>query len=355
VKLYDLLCGGRNLGASSWMNVTQALQSVPGLNAEGLQGAVRYFDGFTNDARLVLDTLRSAVAHGAKLLNYAKYCDATHAGHWRCQIQAEERLTVQTRTVVNASGPWAHGLPHSAVQLRLTKGIHLVVDGSRLPIEDALVMTAGARILFAIPWAERIILGTTDTDYQGSLEDVRADAEDVDYVLRIADSYFPSARLRREDVISTWAGLRPLIADPRGNPSEISRSHEIKNPESHWWDVAGGKLTTCRLMAEQTVDRLMSAAQMRRVRCTTTEELILAHPEFSGLEPAEFCQEAVTHFCQHEWAQHLTDVMIRRSGWHYYFQQRESMAEQCALWMAQALHWDGARLEAELKEYRHHL
>ena len=158
---------------------------------------------------------------------------------------------------MNATGPWADGLPHSRVKLRVTKGIHLVVERARVPVTETVVMTEGKRILFAIPWGERTILGTTDTDYDGPLDDVRADATDIGYVLQITNQFFPAAKLVAADVISAWAGLRPLVADPSGKPSDISRAHEIHNPEPGWWDVAGGKLTTYRLMGEQTVDQIV--------------------------------------------------------------------------------------------------
>src|SRR6185436_12457517 len=117
--------------------------------------------------------------------------------------------------------------------------------------------------------------GTTDTDYQGSLDDVRASQEDVDYVLRSVNEFFPEAKFNEADIISTWAGLRPLVANPNGKPSEISRAHEISSPERGWWDVTGGKLTTYRLMAEQTVDAVMKAGSRAFVASRTADEPLL--------------------------------------------------------------------------------
>src|SRR5438067_179736 len=234
VKIYDLLCGGHNFGKSTWLGRTETAQSVPELRSEDLQGAVRYYDGFTNDARLVLDTLRSAERAGGLVLNYCRFQQARRNDWWECELEGQltsERLTLTAHAVVNATGPWANAIPHSSVRVRLTKGTHIVVQRSRLPVPDTVVMTEGKRILFAIPWGERTIVGTTDSDYDGPRDQVRAEPGEVAYLLAIANRYFPSVRLTEADVISTWAGLRPLIADPHGEPSDISRSHQIHNPE----------------------------------------------------------------------------------------------------------------------------
>jgi glycerol-3-phosphate dehydrogenase len=365
VKIYDLLCSGRNLGKSTWLSRSETLQNVPSLRRDGLKGSVRYFDALTNDARLVLDTLRSAAKSGAGLLNYCRFKAASRNEFWECEVEdllTTETFKVRARSVVNATGPWADGLPHSQVKLRLTKGIHLVIDRKRLPLTDTVVMTEGKRILFAIPWGERVILGTTDTDYNGSLDDVRVEPPDVRYVLDIANQHFPAVSLTTKDVISSWAGLRPLIADPNGKPSEISRSHQIDNPEPGWWDVAGGKLTTYRLMGEQTVDGIVKwLNELNRFNgskgfrsCRTATEVLLPPSEvegISGLLPPEVIRRAVEHYCANEWAIHLDDVMVRRTRWHYYFANAAQVAEQVADWMSEFLEWSETTRAAELERY----
>jgi glycerol-3-phosphate dehydrogenase len=399
VKIYDLLCGGRNLGRSTWLSQAEVLRGVPGLSQTGLKGAVRYFDGFTNDARLTIDTLRSAAKSGACVLNYCRFKGAARSEDWQCEVEdrlAEKSFPVRARAVVNATGPWADGLPHSRVKLRLTKGIHLVVDKGRLPVTETVVMTEGKRILFAIPWGERTILGTTDTDYTGPLDDVRADATDLSYVLQITNQFFPGAKLAEADVISAWAGLRPLVADPSGKPSDISRAHEIHTPEPGWWDVAGGKLTTYRLMGEQTVDQIIKELRMATeqptrpshepaslppsapshpeggrgqgrggrpdgtvparafARCRTAEEPLLPTIETAGVSailPPEFSRSPVEHYVASEWAVHLDDVMVRRTSWHYYFKDAAAKAQQVAAWMAELLGWTEAQRAAEIVRY----
>ncbi len=365
VKVYDLLCGGHNFGRSSWLDHEEVLREVPGLRCGGLSGAVRYFDGFTNDARLVLDTLRSAVKAGAAVVNYCRFQGASplRATGWTCEVEDAligKRLPVLARNVVNATGPWAGGLPRSQVKLRLTKGIHLVVGRNRLPVTEAVVMTEGRRILFAIPWGERTILGTTDTDFTGSPDQVTCDAADIRSLLQVANHFFPDVALTSADVVSSWAGLRPLLADRNGAPSDISRAHEIANPEPGWWDVAGGKLTTHRLMAEQTVDKIVavlkrtSATTTNLQPCRTAEEPLLTAGEtdgISGVLPPEFCRRVVGHGCANEWVVHLEDVMVRRTNWQHYHSDAALKAGQVADWMGELLAWTAERRAAELLRY----
>jgi len=363
VKIYDLLCGGRNLGKSTWLRPEEVRQKISALQPEGLNGAVRYYDGFTNDARLTLDTLRSAAKHGGHVINYCRFKTASRNEFWECELEdalTKTALKVQARSVVNATGPWADGLPNSRVKLRVTKGIHVVVNRSRLPVPETVVMTEGTRILFAIPWGERTILGTTDTDYHGSLEQVRAEAADIAYIFQVTNRFFPAAQLTTRDVISTWAGLRPLIADPSGKPSDISRGHEICNPEPGWWDVAGGKLTTYRLMAEQTVDKIIrwleetDTLRAKAPPCRTDEDPLLPTTDtkgMSGILPPEFSREVVEHYVNREWAVHLDDVIVRRTKWDAYFSDAAQKAEKVAAWMGELLAWPEATRAAELKRY----
>ena len=249
VKIYDLLCGGKNFGKSVSLSRAETMKRTPTLNADQLTGAVRYFDALTNDARLVLDTLRSAAKAGATVLNYFKFKDAhRESGLWRCE--AEDRLTGQNhslraRAVVNATGPWADGLPHSHVKLRLTKGIHLVIDRRRLPVPNAVVMTEGKRILFVIPWGERVILGTTDTDYRGSLEDVRADREDIDYVLRVVNRFFPTggSAFMMSSALGRVCVRCSRTRTARRQTSRVRTRSAILNPAGGMWRAANSQLT----------------------------------------------------------------------------------------------------------------
>ena len=360
VKLYDLLCSGRNFEPSRGLSREEARAWVPGLKAEGLRGAVRYFDALTNDARLVIDTLRSAARHGAVLANHVRLTGATAGSDgWECQMTPtapdEAPFKLRARTLVNATGPWADRLAHSSVKLRLTKGVHLVVDHRRLPVPDAVVVTEGKRILFVIPWGERVILGTTDTDYAGDPAAVTTEPADIAYVLRSVNEFFPQAELRAADIISTWAGLRPLVANPDGSPSDISRAHEIRSPRSGWWDITGGKLTTYRLMAEQAVDAVVRHLGRPPVPCRTAQEPLLepgAGTDGSGILPGPCTPAAVAHHVRAEWACHLADVVVRRGGWCYYDRDFARRLTEVAAWMGAAAGWDAARREREIAACR---
>jgi glycerol-3-phosphate dehydrogenase len=372
VKLYDLLCGRRNLGRSQALSPAAVRKLLPGIRAEKLTGAVRYFDGLTNDARLVLDTLGSAARQGAMVLNYVELLDAAAVGpRWQCRVRDlapsaadGEEFLLAARSVVNAAGPWAAAIPHSRLRLRLTKGVHLVIDRERLPLPSAVVMTAGSRILFGIPWGQRVILGTTDTDYQGPPEAVATEPGDIAYVLDIVNASFPAAALIPADVLRTWAGVRPLLdrgpagrtvhGARTGGPSDISRAHQIEMPEPGWFDVAGGKLTTYRRIAQQVVDRIVRYQGRRAMSCrTATEPLrLLGHDETpSGILPPPVSASLVEHYCRHEWAVHLDDVMIRRTSWHYYHGAAATIACEVAGWMAGVLGWDARRQAEELERY----
>ncbi|MFZ5833242.1 MAG: glycerol-3-phosphate dehydrogenase/oxidase [Planctomycetota bacterium] len=360
VKLYDLLCGGQNFGASRTLGRAITAELLPGIREDGLNGAVRYYDALTNDARLVLDTIRSAAAAGAVVVNYARLDQATREEEWwRCRLSnlpLDRSVTAKARVIVNAGGPWANRLPQSGVRLRLTKGVHLVIKHERLPVPDAVVMAEGRRILFAIPWGRHVILGTTDTDFRGEPESVRTEPDDVRYILDVARAVFPAISLNEGDVLSTWAGLRPLVATGRGGPSDISRAHEIRSPVPGWIDVAGGKLTTYRLIAEQTVDRALRHLGTAAERCTTHERPLLpadAVEGMSGIEAPPPSRQLVEHFCLNEWAMHLDDVMLRRAGWQYDrgAAQRESLGREVVHWMGDALGWSDEYREAEVARY----
>jgi glycerol-3-phosphate dehydrogenase len=359
VRLYDWLCGEGNFGTSGALSMQEVRECLPQLDATAFRGAVRYFDAMTDDARLVIDTCRSAASHGAQILNYVQATSVQAKSKlWQAQLHdriGEQGLGLVARTVVNACGPWADRWPASAARLRLTKGVHLVIDRRRLAVPEAVVLTDGPRIVFVLPWGARVILGTTDTDYSGNLEEPPCDREDVEYLLSVVNRAFPSAALGPAAVMSTWSGLRPLVRSGQGGPSDIDRSHRIRSPQPGWFDVTGGKLTTYRLMAQDTVDRLVEYLDRPVAPCRTAAEPLLAAGEavqYNGVIPAAPGEQSVRRACSCEWAVRLEDVMIRRTSWSRYFPGDTDLAQRVAVWMASALGWDANRRQRELDEYR---
>jgi glycerol-3-phosphate dehydrogenase len=358
VCLYDRLCGGRNLGPSTTLDPAAVLAILPGLREDGLAGATRHFDALTNDARLVIDTLRSAEAAGATVRNYTSYVSASaFADLWVCRLRDEmsgETAEVKARSIANAAGAWASGFPQSGVKLRLTKGAHLVIDRTRLPADEAVILTEGQRVLFVIPWGDRIILGTTDTDYEGDPAEARTSPSDISYILDVVNGAFPGARLTIADVISTWAGVRPLLAPRQTStdaPSDISRGHLIRMTEPGWFDVAGGKLTTYRRMAERAVDRV-GRYLGRSVPRSSTADRPLVEGAISGVLPPPVEETVVIECCRHEWAVHLDDVLLRRTSWHHYFPNQDEISEQAARWMSGELGWKREQQAEEINRYR---
>jgi glycerol-3-phosphate dehydrogenase len=240
----------------------------PNLKTDGLRGVIEYYDCATDDARLVLENILDARELGAECHSYTEAVRVERDGRGRVTaVVARDRFTgseraVKCRAVVVAAGPWTDelvgklALPVERALLRRTKGVHIVVPHERLPVRRAcmLISPLDHRVMFAIPWRERTVIGTTDTDFTGTADDVWADDWDVRYLCDSANAYFPQANVAPTDVIATWAGLRPLIASEAGEESDISREHEIFVRDDAVTIIAGGKLTTYRRMAKEALN-----------------------------------------------------------------------------------------------------
>ncbi len=240
----------------------KALALEPVLTPEGLRGAVTYLDAATDDARLVLEVILAAVAFGAEVRSHTRAEALLEDASGRVsgvRVVAEDgtREELAARCVISTLGPWTDELLGGGeTRIRRTKGIHIVVDRARLPVQHAVTLpTPDNRVIFAIPWDRRTYIGTTDTDYEGPSDDVAADAADVKYLLELSGRYFSAAGLTERDVLATWAGLRPLVAAaPDAPPGAVSREHRIWVAKPGLVVAVGGKLTTFRRMAEEIAD-----------------------------------------------------------------------------------------------------
>ena len=280
--LYDGLSLFRSPKIHKNLKPREVAQIEPAVKQAGLKGAPLYYDCATDDARLTLETALDAAKHGATIATWAKVTSflKTEGGRVRGAVVEDalsgDRREIEASTVINATGPWTDAtmaMSHpqkSGSILRPTKGVHIVVDAAKLPLKHAVVCfhPDDDRVLFAIPWGDRTYLGTTDTDYEGDPASVAATLEDVDYLIDAASSYFPDYPLGREDVIATWAGIRPLMA-PQGDSAElsessVSREHQILIGQDGLITIAGGKLTTYRRMAAEVVDTAVRMLELER-------------------------------------------------------------------------------------------
>ncbi|MCI3924639.1 glycerol-3-phosphate dehydrogenase/oxidase [Paenibacillus sp. TRM 82003] len=267
--VYDRLAGVRRSERRVMHGREETLRREPLLRAEGLLGGGDYVEYRTDDARLTIDVLKKAALHGAAAVNYAKAEELLYDESGERLVGARvvdaldgKSYTVRARTIVNATGPWVDGLREQdrskrGKTVRLTKGVHLVFDGERFPLRQAIYFdTPDGRMVFAIPRDGKTYLGTTDTDYTGDTASPTMSEADRTYLLAAANGMFPSLGLEAADVESSWAGLRPLVYQEGKSPSDISRRDEIFVSPSGLVTIAGGKLTGYRKMAEQIVDRL---------------------------------------------------------------------------------------------------
>ena len=415
--LYDLLAAFRNVRVHRWLGRKATLRLEPGLRDKDLRAAGLYYDAQTDDARLVLATMRSAAQAGAHVANYAEVVslvkpDGRARGATVRDLLSGDVRTVRSLIVVNACGPWVDQLrrldePDATPVLRLTKGAHVAVPRQRLGNTHGITLTSpiDGRVMFVLPWedAEQSYIGTTDTDEDVSPDDVRATAEDVVYLLRSANAFFPQARLSPQDVLATWAGLRALLR-PDGHlaPSQVSREHRVIESASGLLTIAGGKLTTHRAMAQELVDRvaarlgaldgrpraphppthrlplpggetadldgLAKAAVERGASETTARHLVGRY----GSEAAAVLNlvdrdralggrivagrpelwAEVVHSIEREMAVRLSDVLVRRL--HLFYKTRDQAVPATtavADRMAGALGWDGSRRAEELAAY----
>lgn len=245
------------------------LRRKPHLNPAGLKGAGLYHDALTDDARLVIDVLESAYEAGALLGNHREVTALVRdkgriAGAEIVDRLTDEHLTVRARTVVNAAGPWVDrvlGLERAPKNptLRPTKGVHIVLRAEDFPLHTAVFLRSPSddRVVWPTPAGDgkHVYVGTTDTEFTGSLDEVAGDEEDFAYLLEAANHTLPGARVDSSHIVASWAGLRPLIApDPGTSNSAASREHSVTVGPEGLITVAGGKLTTARLMAAQIVD-----------------------------------------------------------------------------------------------------
>ena len=277
LKMYDALAGKAGLGTTQFLGASQTRHAIPGVHEAGLKGGVLYWDGQFDDARLALALARTAAAQGALVINY---CQVTQLVHQSGKVsgvvcrdsETGQLHTIQARCVVNATGVWVDALRDQDAQatgrqsqpmVAPSQGVHLVVDADFFPGDHALLVpkTRDGRVLFAVPWLGKVILGTTDTPRNDLVYEPQAFQEEIRFILEESARYLRSPP-KLSDVKSMWVGLRPLVRPPTdegGNTKKISREHTVLVSPSGLVTVTGGKWTTYRAMAEDVLAKCISA------------------------------------------------------------------------------------------------
>ena len=413
--LYDILSSFRNVKRHRWLRAKNVRREEPALRDKGLVGAALYYDAQVDDARLVIATMRAAARAGALVANYAEITsllkpDGRVRGAVVRDVLTGQTVMIRANVVVNATGPWSDEVrrlddPQGALLLRPTKGAHAAVPRRRIANEHAVTLFSpiDGRVMFVLPWGDLSYIGTTDTDADSSPDSPCVTAADVTYLLRSANAAFPDAHLTAKDVVSVWAGLRPLLRqNKQTNPSGVSREHQVIESPHGLITIAGGKLTTYRVMARDVVDRvakrlreldgrpvagrpptdrlplpggeaaelqiLIEAARARGASDVTAQHLIayygseaaavlnlvereraLGAPMVRG-RPEIWAE--VVYAVEREMAMRVQDVMIRRL--HLFYETRDQARDvvaAVAARMKQLLGWDDVREAEELRDY----
>src|SRR4051812_16569402 len=284
MKVYDMLAGRYGFGASRLLSKDEVLERIPTLERSGLRGGVLYYDGQFDDSRLLIDLARTADQQGAVLLNYARVIGLTHDpegyvdGLEFHDLETGDPHRLRARSIINATGAFSDAIrkiddPEATPMIAPSQGVHVVLDRSFLPGDAAIMVprTSDGRVMFAIPWHGHVLLGTTDTPIREvSLEPVPLEQE-IDFILETASQYL-SRPPARADILSTFAGIRPLVkASDAVGTAALSRDHTIHVAKSGLLTIAGGKWTTYRKMAEDCVDHAATLAKLDERPCVTRE------------------------------------------------------------------------------------
>jgi glycerol-3-phosphate dehydrogenase len=411
--LYDALSLFRNVGRHRRLSARDVLAREPAVRETGLRGGARYFDAGTDDVRLTLAIALSAAEAGATIVNHAcvkdlrvsagqvvgaVVADRLDAGH----STPSDVVDVRARVVVNATGPWSDELRHldgeTRSAVRGSRGTHIAVPRDRLGARGALTVLApkDGRVCFVLPREGLTVVGTTDSFTDDSPDDVRATADDVTYLVDVANSYFPNAHLSANDVVSAWAGIRPLLPTADRSPRSASREHMVIVSEHGLVSITGGKLTTYRVMAADVVDvalrrlgRPPSRALTERRHLyggdvasideetlnaarvigdqATAARLVRTHgskwrdvwaaissseEDRPRLDDSDVTNGELRYAVQREMAETLGDLLIRRTRLAFERPDHGKAIARDAAWaIAPVLGWDDARIEREIAAF----
>ncbi len=354
LKIYNLLSGKDNFGKSKILSKIETLRRLPNIKSKNLRGAAIYFDGQFDDARLLIDLVKTAAEQGATILNYAQVFQLTKAANNKIDgvnfqdAETGEIHTVKAKLVINATGAFCDAIRQLSDEkaeriIAPSQGVHLVFDKKFLPSENALMIpkTGDKRVLFAIPWHGKTLIGTTDTPIKIVELEPKPLTEEIEFILQTARNYLQNSP-RREDILSVFAGIRPLVkSSETKRTAALSRDHTIEIDESNLLTITGGKWTTYRLMAEDAVNQAIVKIDLPDKSCVTKDlkihgfyedserfgdlaiygadaekiaELIKQNPNLAEKlhEDLPYCAAEIVWATRFEMANTLEDVLARR-------------------------------------------
>ncbi|MEZ5428282.1 MAG: glycerol-3-phosphate dehydrogenase/oxidase [Pyrinomonadaceae bacterium] len=378
LKVYNLLSGRYSFGRSRILSGKETIEKLPNVKRERLRGGVLYFDGQFDDARLLIDLVRTAAEKGAALLNYARVFELLKNGNGRISgvkftdAETGEIFEAEARAVINATGAFSDAVrrlsnENSSDLIKPSQGVHLVFDRSFLPGDCALMIpkTSDGRVLFAIPFGGKTLVGTTDTPIERPEAEPVAFEKEIEFILETARDHLARPP-KRKDILSVFAGIRPLVRSSAdaGNTAALSRDHTIEIDESGLLTITGGKWTTYRRMAEDAVNQALTLAGLPEKPCPTRElriksdkdlsEIIKEDPSLKEkLHPDFPYQRADVVFAvRKESARTLEDILARRTRL-LFLDARAAIqtAPSSAEIMAAELNQDREWIEMQISEF----
>lgn len=368
LTLYDKLAG---MSDHRWIPSDQLLQQYPILSTEGLKGAMRYTDALVDDARLVMRVLHEAALEGGTANNYSQV-SAVNPTSEGFNLTVKDTVTgdafeFRARQVVNATGAWADILSATNAKVRPQRGSHIFIPATRMPIHDCLTVMHpdDNRPVFIYPWKGQTCIGTTDLDHRQSVNvEPFCTSQEVDYLLKVANKQLPSVALTRADIISTMAGVRPIISSGTGSdPSKERRDHLVWTGTNGVVSVSGGKLTTFRLIGLDVLHalhiindkQLKDAQNNRNLRCFNhqVEDPCELSSPLVQVANHDQLKTQVTWILQNEMVQHLDDLMLRRiRAGNMMPNGGAEVLDLIQPLCTQYLAWDEARWQEELVNYQ---
>lgn len=394
LKIYDLLSGRLRLGPSRHLNLRDTVAAIPTLETQGIVGGIRYFDGAFDDARLLVNLVQTAIESGATCTNYVRVRELVKESGRVTGVVAEDvegggEIRLRAKAVINATGPFSDHVrrmdePQAAAAIVPSQGIHLVFDRSFMPGDTALIVpkTRDGRVIFAIPWHEHTMVGTTDTELAEAPLDPRPLPEEIEFLLETISPYW-TRKPEKSDIRAIFAGVRPLArsGDDAKSTSKLARDHVIRVSKSGLVSIMGGKWTTYRRMAEDCVDRAAEVGGLLPTPCRTKtlpvhgangkprsgslayygsdgaaiEALAASRPELGRpiTERLPHAAAQVVWAARHEMARSVEDVLARRVRALFY--DAEAAIEAAPLvaeLMAAELGRDAAWKQEQLKAFQ---